>query len=130
MSDGLALVLFVRQACPRRLRHETDQKHNKVRAVFRVLTRLRGEHYCKLLSPAMTMEWMMTDSFEVLTIVRKLAKKEHSADFPQLSLRASRQSGARAGEDPFVKVKGLTTDLINQLQAEASSDANPQGRWR
>ena len=41
VSDGLALILFVRQACPRRLRHETDQKHNKVRAVFRVLTRLR-----------------------------------------------------------------------------------------
>ena len=72
----------------------------------------------------MTMEWMVTDGFEVLTIVRKLAKKGHSADLSQLSLRASRQSGARAGEDPFVKVKGLTTDLINQLQA------NPQGRWR
>ena len=91
---------------------------------------MRGEHYCKLLSPAMTMEWMMTDGFEVLTMVRKRAKKGHSADFPQLSLRASRQSGARAGEDPFVKVKGLTTNLMNQLQAEATSDANPQGRWR
>ena len=31
---------------------------------------------------------------------------------------------AGAGEDPFVKMKDLITDLINRLQAEASSEAN------
>ena len=48
--------------------------------------------------------------------------------------------GAGAGKDPCAKVKGLLTDVINRLQAEASREANqhltsktrrrsPQRRW-
>ena len=63
---------------------------------------------------------------EVVTVVRRLAKQEHSAALAQLASRISAimKFGAGAGEDPFVKVKGLITDLINRLQAEASSEAS------
>jgi len=63
---------------------------------------------------------------EVLTMVRRLAKKEHSAALAQLASRISAimKFGAGAGEDPFAKVKGLITELINRLQEEASSEAS------
>ena len=64
--------------------------------------------------------------FEVVTMVRRLAKKEHSAALAQLVSRTSAiiKFGASAGVDPFVKVKGFITDLIKRLQAEASSEAS------
>merc|ERR1712064_21522 len=64
--------------------------------------------------------------FEVVTLVRRLAKEEHSAALAQLASRISAimKFGAGAGDDPFVKVKGLITDLINRLQAEASSESS------
>ena len=64
--------------------------------------------------------------FEVVTVVRCLAKKEHSAALAQLASRTSAimKFGAGAGVDPFVRVNGLFTDLINRMQAEASSEAS------
>ena len=64
--------------------------------------------------------------FEVVTVVRHLAKKEHSAALAQLASRTSAimKFGVGAGVDPFVKVKSLFTDLINRLQAETSSEAS------
>ena len=64
--------------------------------------------------------------FEVVTVVRRLAKKEHSAALAQLVSRISAimMFCAGAGADPFVKVKGLITDSINVLQSEASSEAS------
>ena len=64
--------------------------------------------------------------FEVVTVVRRLAKKEHSAALAQLVSRTSAimKFGAGVGVDPFVRVKGLITDLSNRLQAEASSEAS------
>merc|ERR1719383_669617 len=60
--------------------------------------------------------------FEVVTMVRRLAQKEHSAALSQLASRISAvmKFGAGAGEDPFAKVKELITELINRLQPEAS----------
>ena len=57
---------------------------------------------------------------------RRLAKKEHSAALAQLTLRTSAimMFGAGIGEEPFAKVKGLVTDFIKKLQAEASSVAS------
>ena len=51
---------------------------------------------------------------------------EHSAALAQLALRifVVVKFRAGAGEDPFVKVKALVTDLNNKLQAGASSDAS------
>ena len=64
--------------------------------------------------------------FKVVTMVRRFAKKKHSAALAQLVSRTSAimKFGAGAGVDPFMKVKGLITDLINRLQTEASSDAS------
>ena len=65
-------------------------------------------------------------AFELVTMVRRLAKQEHSTALAQLGSRISAimKFGAGADDDPFVKVKDLITDLINRLQAEASSETN------
>jgi len=62
---------------------------------------------------------------EVITAVQQLAKKYHSSALTQLASRmqAVVRMGVAAGEDPFVKVKGLITDLIAKLEAEASASA-------
>jgi septal ring factor EnvC (AmiA/AmiB activator) len=62
---------------------------------------------------------------EVITMVQQLAKKYHSNSLAQLASRiqAVVRLGSSAGEDPFVKVKGLIKDLIAKLEAEASAAA-------
>jgi hypothetical protein len=62
---------------------------------------------------------------EVTTLVKKLAKEHHSAALAQLASRISAimRLGARGGEDVFGKVKGLISDMISKLEAEAESDA-------
>jgi len=64
-------------------------------------------------------------SIEVVTMVKRLAKEHHSAALAQLASRISAvlRFGASAGEDPFAKVKGLITDMIAKLEAEAGSEA-------
>ena len=54
---------------------------------------------------------------EVMTMVRRLVEKEHSAAFDRLtsSISAVRKFSAEIGDAPFVKVKGL----ISRLQEEA-----------
>ena len=66
----------------------------------------------------------MDPKLEVVTMVRRLAQKEHSTAPSQLASRiiAVVNSGAGAGEQPFAEVKKLITDSINRLQLEASSD--------
>ena len=55
-----------------------------------------------------------------MTMVRRLVEKEHSAAFDGLtsSISAIMKFSAETGDDPFVKVKGL----ISQLQNEALED--------
>merc|ERR1719436_2348787 len=62
---------------------------------------------------------------EVINVVQQLAKKYHSAALSQLASRISAvvRLGTAAGEDPFVKVKGLISDLIAKLEAEADAAA-------
>jgi len=64
-------------------------------------------------------------NFEVARLVRDLASKENSPALAQLAQRISSamSSGSRIG-DPFVKVKGLVSDMITRLEAEASADAS------
>jgi len=66
--------------------------------------------------------------FEAVRYIRDLAIKENS---PALSQLASRMSSAMrlsasAGSDPFAKVKGLLSDMLDRLQNEAAADATQQ----
>merc|ERR1740121_2740813 len=62
---------------------------------------------------------------EVTRFIKKLAKDHHSEALAQLASRitALMQYGSGAGEDPFVKVKGLIKDMISKLEAEADAAA-------
>ena len=54
----------------------------------------------------------MDPKLEVVTMARRLAQEEHSADPSQPASRISvvMETGAGAGKDPFAKVKKLITD--------------------
>merc|ERR1719469_1576688 len=62
---------------------------------------------------------------EVIELVRRLAKQEHSSALAQLASRiaAVARDGASSGEDVFAKVKGLIQDMIAKLEREAGSEA-------
>merc|ERR1719258_360881 len=61
---------------------------------------------------------------EAVRFVRDLARKSKSAALAQLASRMSSAIRLSAGEaDPFAKVKGLITDMIATLEAEAEEDA-------
>merc|ERR1719504_359977 len=58
---------------------------------------------------------------EVVTFVKKLARKHHSTALAQLASRIA--AIARYGDDPFTKVKGLIQDMIIKLESEAQAAA-------
>merc|ERR1719230_1240487 len=62
---------------------------------------------------------------EVVNIVRKLAKDQHSAALAQLAsrIKAVMAYGSADQDDVFAKVKGLIVDMIAKLEAEAKADA-------
>merc|ERR1719198_1866704 len=62
---------------------------------------------------------------EAVRFVRDLARKNKSPALAQLASRmnSAMKLGTAAGEDPFAKVKGLITDMIATLEAEAEEDA-------
>merc|ERR1719456_1606034 len=63
---------------------------------------------------------------EVVRFIRDLSRKSKSPALAQLASRISSamRLGTAAGEDPFAKVKGLITDMIATLEAEAEEDAS------
>jgi len=63
---------------------------------------------------------------EVVTLVKKLARDQHSSALAQLASRitAVLQYGAGDGEDVFGKIKGLIRDMIAKLEKEAQADAS------
>jgi len=65
-------------------------------------------------------------NFEVVNLVKHLADQEHSMELAQLAARiaASMRSAAALGEDPFAKVKGLITEMIDRLMKEAQEEAS------
>merc|ERR1719436_181587 len=62
---------------------------------------------------------------EIVNLVKQLARKHHSSALAQLASKIATvfKYSAGSGDDPFVKVRGLITDLINKLQAEAAAEA-------
>jgi len=63
---------------------------------------------------------------EVVTLVKKLAKKHHSAALAQLASRIKTvmSFGAADQADVFGKVKGLISDMIAKLENEAKEEAS------
>jgi len=65
------------------------------------------------------------DSNNIVRFIRKLGKKQHSAVLAQLASRMAStvRFGGSNKADVFAKVKGLITDMIEKLEAEAEADA-------
>lgn len=64
-------------------------------------------------------------NFNVVNIIRKMARDQKSSSLAQLAGRISAimREGTGAGEDPFAKVKALITDMIARLQRDAGEEA-------
>merc|ERR1719152_267514 len=87
-----------------------------------------GQTYSLLQLTAMSKMQTRTDlaNAEVVSLVKQLATEQHSAALAQLASRISAvmRYGAASGEDPFAKVKGLITSMIDRLTAEAAAEAD------
>jgi len=61
----------------------------------------------------------------VVHMLKALGKEEHSKSLSQLASRAESalRMGAASGEDPFVKIKEMTQDMIDKLEQAQAEDA-------
>jgi len=63
--------------------------------------------------------------YEAVRFVQGLAQRQNSTGLAQLAMRMAsvvRVSGA-SGDDPFAKIKGLISGMIEKLEAEVAADA-------
>jgi len=65
-------------------------------------------------------------NYEVVQSIKNLAAKHHSTELAQLASRiaATIRYGQTSGDDPFAKVKGLITEMIDRLMKEAAEEAS------
>merc|ERR1719162_1811590 len=63
-------------------------------------------------------------NFEVVNLVRKLAREQKSAALAQLAGRMSIALRDGAGQDPFEKIKGMISEMIDRLEKEAGDEAD------
>merc|ERR1719265_2943360 len=68
-------------------------------------------------------------NMEVVTLIKKLAREQHSTALAQLAsrLNAVIRYGATSGDDPFAKIKGLIQDMTAKLMKEAQEEAAEKG---
>ena len=68
-------------------------------------------------------------SFEAVRFIRDLSKKQHSTSLAQLASRMAStiRFGGSNKDDIFGKIKGLITDMITKLEAEAEAAATEKG---
>jgi len=66
--------------------------------------------------------------YEAVRLVRDMAIKQESKALAQLASRmeTAMRSQDGSGEDPFAKVKGLISDMLERLEGEAAADATHQ----
>jgi len=61
-------------------------------------------------------------NFEVARMIRELGAKHHAAALTQLASRISQAMHYSTG-DPFEKIRGMISDMLEKLQGEADADA-------
>jgi len=64
--------------------------------------------------------------FEVVNMVRNLAHAQHSTALAQLAGRISSmmKEASVSGVDPFVKIKGMLSDMVSRLEKEHAEEAS------
>jgi len=64
-------------------------------------------------------------NFEVVASIKRLAEQQHSSELMQLAskIAATMRYNAATGDDPFAKVKGLISEMIDRLVKEAQAEA-------